>query len=78
MNMKKRYSKPDIEIVDFLLSSSIASTCKFDPTFEDKSSCEGYIDNEYIVYTSLPCEIDPTTPDFCYHVPSADANVFAS
>lgn len=74
---KKAYVKPDIALVDFSLSSSIAASCKFSPTYEDENSCIGYIENEYIVYSD-GCEIDPIAPDFCYHVPTADANVFIS
>lgn len=79
--MKKVYSKPDIELVDFSLSGSIAATCKFMGNYADGNSC-GYEDNDWIFFSNMSiCDIDPAekgNEDFCYHVPTEDQSVFAS
>ena len=48
--MKKSYSKPTIEFVDFTLSSSIASTCKWQADFS-QNTCDPVIeDNGWTIY----------------------------
>ena len=76
--VKKAYSKPNVEFVDFSLSGSIAATCKYMGTNTDGNTCS-YLDNGWTVYaTPGICQITVTDPDFCYHVPTEDTSVFSS
>ena len=75
---KKTYSKPCVEFVDFSLTGSIASTCKFEGTNSDGNSC-GYLDNGWIVYAiENVCDTIVNDPYFCIHVPTEDTSVFSS
>lgn len=79
--MKKAYTKPEIVLVDFSLSSSIATTCRYTGTHADVTSC-GYLnENGWITFTSpwTGCT-SPALPSdvFCYHAPTADTSVFGS
>ena len=66
MSQKKKYMKPDLEFVNFVMSSSIAGTCK-------------YVDNGWTVYnTTRGCNYPVDSEEVCYHVPTADTSIFAS
>ena len=78
--MKKSYSKPTIEFVDFTLSSSIASTCKWQADFA-QNTCDPVIeDNGWTIYNeAFACDYQvDQNPDVCYHVPTADSSLFNS
>lgn len=75
--VKKAYSKPNVEFVDFSLSGSIAATCTHQGTNADSNSC-GYEENGWLVYAQNSfCDIG-TDKEFCYHVPTADTSIFGS
>lgn len=76
--VKKAYSKPHVEFVDFSLSGSIAATCVHQGTQSDISTC-GYVgDGGWIVYAQNSfCDIG-TDKEFCYHVPTEDNSIFGS
>lgn len=75
--VKKVYSKPRIEFVDFSLTGSVAATCVHQGTNTDSNSC-GYLDNGWLVYAQNSfCDVG-IDKDFCYHVPTADTSVFGS
>lgn len=78
--MKKVYVKPDIILVDFSLSSSIATICRYTGTNVDVSSC-GFVENGFVVFTSpsTGCTMPaPNGAEFCYHAPTEDNSVFSS
>ena len=77
---KKAYVKPDIALVDFSLSSSIAATCKYESTgtFVEDGCTKGYIENGMQVFTELDCDVAAPDYEVCYHVPSDGVNVFGS
>ena len=76
--VKKAYSKPNVEFVDFSLSGSIAATCTYQGTNTDSNSC-GYLDNGWILYATVGiCDMIVTDPNFCYHVPTEETSVFSS
>ena len=72
---KKVYTKPDVMAVEFSLQSNVSSGCHHVGTFADGQSC-GYNDNGFIVFVNS-CDI-VSDSEFCYHVPTADTNVFES
>ena len=72
---KKTYTKPDVMSVDFSLGSSMSSGCTYIGNFDSGDSC-GYNDNGFIIFINS-CQI-VSDKDFCYHVPTADTNVFDS
>lgn len=75
--VKKAYSKPNVEFVDFSLSGSIAATCTHQGTNTDSNSC-GYEDNGWLVYAQNSfCDIG-IDKEFCYHVPTEDTSIFGS
>jgi hypothetical protein len=74
-NKTKVYTKPDVMAVEFSLTSSTSSGCHHVGTFTDGQSC-GYNDNGFIVFVTN-CDITSDS-EFCYHVPTADNNVFNS
>lgn len=82
MNKKKlAYSKPNVEFVDFTLSSNIAANCSQIATTSDVNTCF-YEENGLIVFvtTDSGCTF-PTgnsEDNFCYHVPFDDKRIFAS
>lgn len=71
----KVYTKPDVMAVEFSLRSNASSGCHYTGTFADGRSC-GYKDNGFIVSVNS-CDIISDN-EFCYHVPTADNNVFES
>ena len=75
MKIKKTYSKPDVMAIDFSLGSSISSGCAYVGNFSDGNNC-GYNDNGFIIFINS-CQI-VSDKEFCYHVPTADNNVFSS
>lgn len=76
--VKKTYVKPALELVDFTLSSSIAATCRFEANSAENECLA--LDNGWTVYnaTISACIIDVDNKEVCYHVPTDDANIFAS
>lgn len=75
---KKPYVKADITLVDFSLSSSIASSCTL-----SVDSDKTYTFNGLVYFTSEieACEVKLGNKDeagICYHVPTDDTKVFAS
>lgn len=75
--VKKAYSKPRVEFVDFSLTGSIAATCVHQGTNTDSNSC-GYLDNGWLVYAQNSfCDVG-IDKDFCYHVPTEDNSIFGS
>ncbi len=81
---KKAYVKPDVALVDFSLSSSIAANCKFDPMHGNATDCKSALDADGTPFFSMEiftCEIHIDVSgkvDICYDVPTDDARVFAS
>lgn len=79
---KKPYTKPKFEFVEFSLSSSIASTCKYTGNHSDGNSCEYEAegDNGWLRFTSdnFDCGIQLDDESYCYHVPTVDTSVFSS
>lgn len=77
--IKKAYIKPDITLVDFSLSSSIASTCSKQALFA-QDSCGVIEDNGWIVYADGidQCIIKADDSSLCYHVPTDDSRFFSS
>lgn len=78
--MKKTYARPTIEFVDFTLSSSIASTCKWQANFQENVCDPRIEDNGWIIYNqSYDCDFQvDQDPGVCYHVPTADSSLFSS
>lgn len=75
--VKKAYSKPNVEFVDFSLSGSIAAACTHQGTNTDGHTC-GYYDNGWLVYMQdSVCDVGADR-DFCYHVPTEDNSIFGS
>jgi hypothetical protein len=75
MKTKKTYTKPDVLAIDFSLGSNASSGCSYVGTFSDSTNC-GYHDNGFIIFINS-CQI-VSNKEFCYHVPTADNNVFSS
>lgn len=78
--IKKVYSKPGVEFVDFSLAGSIASTCVYTGTHADIDTC-GFTtedSNGWIYFAQNVCDIAVADKDFCYHVPTEDQSVFNS
>lgn len=75
---KKPYVKADITLVDFSLSSSIASSC----TISVQPDNTYYFDNmTYFTSENEACRVKFKDSDdalICYHVPTDDTKVFAS
>lgn len=71
----KVYTKPDVVAVQFSLGSNNSSGCAHVGTFADGNNC-GYNDNGFFIFMSN-CDI-ANDSEFCYHVPTADNNVFES
>ena len=71
----KTYTKPDVMAVNFALGSNSSSGCSYSGNFSDGNNC-GYNDNGFIIFSGK-CDIVKDN-DFCYHVPTADNNVFQS
>ena len=77
MSQKKKYVKPDLEFVNFVMSSSIAGTCKYEANSAE-GSCLA-VDNGWTVYnTTFKCDYPVDSEEVCYHVPTADTSIFAS
>ena len=78
---KKAYVKPDIALVDFSLSSSIAANCNHNPSHGNEVDCKTVADVDGLPIfgtTSFACEIYiDSGVDICYDVPTDDARVFA-
>ena len=77
---KKAYIRPDVQLVDFSLSSSIAATCSHIANFGNENNCK-YEYNGLTVF--MTPESGCTFPikdggQFCYHVPTDDNRIFAS
>ncbi len=75
---KKPYVKADITLVDFSLSSSIASSCK---VFADSDNTYTFKGLAYFTSDNYACEVKFGKEDeagICYHVPTDDTKVFAS
>lgn len=79
MSQKKKYVKPDLEFVNFVMSSSIAGTCKYEAEHADGNSCT-FVDNEWIFFSSgnNDCDGQVGEGNFCYHVPTDNQNIFSS
>ncbi len=84
----KAYSKPDIVFEDFSLSTNIAAGCEC-LSHATENVCAVEIpagSGTLIVFTTDVAGCAYTPPDgsdvwgdgICYHIPSADNNVFAS
>ena len=77
--MKKAYTKPEIVLVDFSLSSSIATTCKFDANFAVDVCSPVVEDNGWTYYNvQFSCDVPLDRESVCYHVPTADTSIFSS
>lgn len=78
--MKKAYSKPTIEFVDFTYSASIAANCKWQADFAQESCNPVIEDNGWTIYNQdFTCDYQvDQNPDVCYHVPTADSSIFSS
>ena len=76
---KKAYIRPDVQLVDFSLSSSIAATCKNFAGFANENNCT-YDYNGWKVFESKGiCNlVIDNNGQFCYHVPTDDTRIFAS
>lgn len=74
---KKAYVKPDIALVDFSLSSSIAAVCSKEG-LQSADACGAYEENGWTVYTTDICDIDASDKELCYHVPTEDSRFFGS
>ena len=66
--MKKHYAKPNVELVDFSLSSSIASGCS--NIYEDDGL--SFTESCAIVVEGID------GVDFCYHNPQDSSSLFTS
>lgn len=82
--MKKRYSKPELAVENFIVEQYMAAGCNvITSDFRDPDSC-GYntgVDDDKLFNLSGVCNVEPGTgglyDKFCYHNP-ADNAVFAS
>lgn len=75
--IKKAYSKPNVQLVNFSLAGSVAATCVHQGTNADGNTC-GYFDKDWLVYaTDGICDY-PIDIEFCYHVPTEDTSIFGS
>lgn len=78
--VKKFYSKPNVEFVNFSLAGSIAATCVYQGTETDVNTC-GYTtedSNGWTFFAQDICDIAVGDKEFCYHVPTEDISVFGS
>lgn len=76
--VKKAYSKPNVEFVDFSLSGSIAAACTHQGTNTDDQTCGYLMSNGWLVYAQNSfCDVG-SDEEFCYHVPTADTSIFGS
>lgn len=77
---KKQYIKPAIKYESFNMSSHIASGCALGPTSAE-FACPVMVPEWGITFFGEK-NCDYSTPDVydmvCYHVPTADGNVFTS
>ena len=80
--VKRNYIKPDICFDSFELSSSMAAGCEMIGSNQDAYACPVLIpDWELTVFMELGiCDMHPPEQmdSICYHVPTADNNVFNS
>lgn len=77
---KKAYSAPAVRFESMNISSHIASGCASGPTFEE-FACPVMVPEWGITFFGLSnCDYYPPNPDdmICYHVPTADNNIFTS
>ena len=77
---KNSYIRPDVQLVDFSLSSSIAATCNHTASSTDENSCL-YKYNGWTIFMATTAGCDFPIEDggqFCYHVPTDDNRIFAS
>jgi hypothetical protein len=80
--MKKAYQKPQILFESFQMSSNIASGCELVTNLPTQGAC-GYPTRDGVVFVDMltGCDIgnaDGPYNTFCYHVPYAESNLFAS
>ena len=86
--MKKKYEKPDILFESFALSQSISAGCEMIAGNAAQYVCPVLVvktpgfddDDPYIIFGDGPCVSKPVggNDSICYHVPTADNNVFNS
>lgn len=81
--MRKVYSKPDIIFEDFSLSTSIAAGCETKTNTPSQDKC-GFRFGAYMAFVAgveactMPVADGSINDGFCYHVPSAENNLFNS
>ena len=68
--MKKIYSKPTAQLVDFSLSTSIAGTCG-PGAGQDLNGWD-------VLLVDAKCSVGTNNDDFCKNVPTADESNFVS
>lgn len=78
--MNKKYIKPMVKFESLNMSTDVASGCASGPTFEEFACPVMVPEWGETVFGELNC--DWSTPKMydmlCYHVPTADHNVFSS
>ena len=77
--VKKPYTKPRFEFIEFSLASNIAATCTYTGNHADGDTCE-YDDNGWFRFSTKngDCIEKDDDPSFCYHVPTSETSVFTS
>ncbi|MGM9642198.1 MAG: hypothetical protein ACI3XI_03200 [Eubacteriales bacterium] len=83
--MKKIYIKPDIDFVNFKMSTSIAGDCTLDThTYSSETSC-GYpvgdiFGNDSVLFAgpTAGCDTQSNPGGICYHVPYGTQVIFGS
>ncbi len=83
--MKKEYMKPMIVFENFKMNTSIAAECRYNVTSNDTNSCGVDPDIGFKIFAGGGCDYTPQDIEkivgedaICYHVPTADVNVFMS
>lgn len=80
--VKRKYIKPDVCFDSFELSSSIAAGCEMIASNQDAYACPVLIPSWGIAVFMENSGCDAYPPEgmdsICYHVPTADNNVFNS
>ena len=84
--MKKQYSTPDVVFESFSLSTTIAGNCEVRIDTQSQGTCGYYMEGVGVAFIEgvTGCRV-PITDDmslafngFCYHVPTANSNLFNS
>lgn len=77
---RKIYTSPIVKSTSFALSTDVASGCQATASFAEFTCAVEVPEWGLTFYTELNCDYSPPGDDdmICYHVPTADSNIFDS